>query len=122
MLQRFMSKTTKRLQQRTTNCLLQIELYFLQDAFELRSPLNLRNEAAALSLLLPHFATRGGESPSSEAIAAEGDERASSSQYAQLLHHCEQLWPGFQQEGGGAVDQPPATYPAADSVDAEFEG
>ena len=44
-------------------CALQIESYFLQDASQLRQPLNLRNEAAAVSLLLAHWSARqaGGE-------------------------------------------------------------
>ena len=36
-----------------------MELYFLQDALELAAPLNLRNEAAAVSLLLTQFAAAG---------------------------------------------------------------
>ena len=39
-------------------CPPQIELYFLQDASELRQPLNLRNEAAAVSLLLVHWGSQ----------------------------------------------------------------
>ena len=46
----------------TTSALrLQIELYFLQDPSQLRQPLNLRNEAAAVSLLLARLADSGGE-------------------------------------------------------------
>lgn len=41
----------------------QIESYFLQDASQLQQPLNLRNEAAAVSLLLGHWGAQaaGGE-------------------------------------------------------------
>jgi hypothetical protein len=61
----------------------QSELYFLQDVSQLRSPLNLRNEAAAVSLLLGHLSEAGkncGDGPRAALLAA-------------LAEHARTLWP-----------------------------
>ena len=105
---------------------LQAELYFLQDPTDLRQPIGracLRNEAAAVSLLLSyldegeqaeparpgsseqqHLANGGGgtAAPPAAAPAAGGSSpnaaAAAESKAAlrgQLLRYCEQLWPEF---------------------------
>lgn len=84
---------------------LQEESYFLQSPDELRRPLNLRNEAAAVSLLLARLP------PAAAALRRR------------LLAHGEGLWPEFS-SGDVALsgrEPPPAEYPPPDSADAAFE-
>ena len=62
----------------------QIEVYFLQDPSQLRQPLNLRNEAAAVSLLLGHYGSRRSRSSGDPAQAAL---------LAALAEYSRKLWP-----------------------------
>ena len=106
---------------------LQIELYFLQNAEQLRAPLNLRNEAAAVSLLLAYFAepqqeqpagaaqhgdgaTDGGEAAGDAAIAAgagaDADSGGAAGMLGELRRYSEILWPDLASKdvtlaGGG---------------------
>ncbi len=65
---------------------LQIELYFLHDAAQLKQPLNLRNEAAAVSLLLAALAEPAGQ-------AHAGSAQQATSLLQQLSGYSETLWP-----------------------------
>lgn len=101
----------------------QIELYFLQDASQLRQPLNLRNEAAAVSLLLGFFAEHRSD--------GEGgiDARAQQALLAELLRHGRTLWPelasGNVTVSGSSSSSSAATVRGepvpADSPAGEFE-
>lgn len=77
----------------------QDELYFLQDYLELQQPLNHRNEAAAVSLLLQRLP--GGDGAAVAALRAA------------LSQHCQALWPEF---ASGDLTlcgrQPPLATPA----------
>lgn len=81
---------------------MQTELYFLQRPAELLRPVNVRNEAAAISLLLqrlPAGPDAGG------ADMAELRRR--------LVAHSEALWPEFASGDASLCGQepPPAAYP-----------
>lgn len=67
-------------------CMSSDELYFLEDAEELRQPLNHRNEAAALSLIQQRVS---------------GDAVRRSCLLNQLHAYCERLWPHFHHEDAG---------------------
>lgn len=84
---------------------LQLELYFLADPIELRQPLNLRNEAAAVSLLLSYL-------PSSKNDAGCEEVRVA------LNAHCQKLWPQFTPEEAASCL---AVYPPNDSPAVAFE-
>ncbi|KAL4860156.1 Histone-lysine N-methyltransferase setd3 [Chlorella vulgaris] len=104
------------------HCISKIELYFLQDASQLRQPLNLRNEAAAVSLLLGFFAEHHSD---------EGgiDAQAQQALLAELLRHGRTLWPelasGNVTASGSSSSSSAATVRGepvpADSPAGEFE-
>ena len=103
------------LQAARLHCLSKDELYFLQGPEELRRPLNHRNEAAAVSLLLQRISQAAPEH--ANAKAAEGPRLE-----ACLQAHCQALWPEFS-TGDVALcgKEPPApVYPAAGSTAAKF--
>lgn len=86
---------------------LQIESYFLESPQELQSPLNLRNEAAAVSLLLSYLPGPGQEEGCEEVRQA-------------LRQHCEGLWPSFV-HGDASMQADSVRYPADDSPAADFQ-
>ncbi|KFM26144.1 Histone-lysine N-methyltransferase setd3 [Auxenochlorella protothecoides] len=89
------------------HCLSKIESYFLESPQELQSPLNLRNEAAAVSLLLSYLPGPGQEEGCEEVRQA-------------LRQHCEGLWPSFV-HGDASMQADSVRYPADDSPAADFQ-
>ncbi|KAL4434286.1 hypothetical protein ABPG75_000727 [Micractinium tetrahymenae] len=115
------------LQSARVHCLSTIELYFLHDAAQLKQPLNLRNEAAVVSLLLAALAEPAGQ-------AAAGSAGDASSLLQQLSQYSETLWPELASgdvalsgstsgsSDGSAQGHPPRGVPApAGSAAADFE-
>lgn len=80
---------------------LQEEMYFLEDSQELTRPLNHRNEAAAISLILQRLQDRH-DSRDADEMNGELDRNPMEQQYpllqfirALMEKHCESLWPDF---------------------------
>ena len=96
-------------------------MYFLQSPEDLRQPLNHRNEAAAVSLLLQRLANEDLPNPH--------DTLSIESLKARLSEHCESLWPLFRSDAAsiGSLNNeettnstPPATFPGPDSTASAF--